>query len=266
MTRLPYRNKISVAAHRGNSRYFPENTMASYRSAVSLHPDMIEMDVHRTKDGVLVCMHDHKVERTTDGSGYVRDLTLSEIRALDAGSWKGEEFRGEGVPTFEEFLTFMGGFPDIMLNVELKDYPAMSGSFAYAAAEEAIAMMDRFGVTERSTVNTWSGELNEWISEKYGDRIRIHAYHPQELMGKNQKRFVYDYAYCVCLFSTWEGKKVVPKRMFDYALSCGVEPWVYYPEDTPETFDESIENGAVLFTSNDPKRAMDYLREKGLHD
>jgi glycerophosphoryl diester phosphodiesterase len=266
MTRLPYRNKIAVAGHRGNAKFFPENTMAGFRSAVSLKPDMIEMDVHMTKDRELIVMHDHKVNRTTDGDGAIRDLTFEQIRKLDAGSWKGEEFRGEKVPAFEEFLALMAENPDIMLNVELKDYPSMSGPFAYESAERAIAMMDRYGVTERSVVNSWSGELNEWISEKYGDRIRIHAYHPQELMGANQKRFVYDYAYCVCLFSTWKGASVVPKQMFDFALSYGVEPWVFYSPDTPEVYDAAVENGAILFTSNDPAWAMEYLRSKGLHD
>ncbi|MBR4206165.1 MAG: hypothetical protein IKQ92_11870 [Clostridia bacterium] len=266
MEKLPYRNPVSVAAHRGNSKFCPENTMASFRSAVELKPDMLEIDLHMTKDGEIVMMHDHKVDRTTNGTGLVREHTLAGIRSLDAGSWKGEEFEGEKVPTFHEFLEFMRDYPEIMLNVELKDYPADSGAFAYESAEKAIAMMDAFGVTERSTVNTWSGELNEWIDEKYGKRIKIHAYHPQELMGKNQKRFVYDYAYCVCLFSTWEGTKVVPKRMFDFTRAMGVEPWVYYPVDTPEVYDASIANGAVLFTSNDPAWALDYLRKKGLHD
>lgn len=266
MKKLPYRNPVSVAAHRGNAKFFPENTMAGFRNAVTLRPDMIELDLHMTADGEIVMMHDHRVDRTTNGKGLIREKTLKEILALDAGSWKGEEFRGERVPLFEEFLDFMREYPEIMLNVELKDYPADSGAFAYASAEKAIALMDRYGVTEKSTVNTWSGELNEWISEKYGPDLRIHAYHPQELMGRNQKRFVYDYAYCVCLFSTWDGTKVVPKRMFDFAKSYGVEPWVYYPVDTPEVYDQSIENGAVLFTSNDPAWALDYLRGKGLHD
>lgn len=84
--KLPYQNTIPVAAHRGNARYFPENTMASFRSAAVLHPDMIETDVHTTQDGELVLMHDHAVDRTTNGSGLIRELTLSEIRRLDAGS------------------------------------------------------------------------------------------------------------------------------------------------------------------------------------
>lgn len=262
--KLKYENPIPVAAHRGNSKYFPENTMSAFRSAVSLQPDMIEIDLHMTRDGEIIMMHDHKVDRTTDGSGLIREKTLAEMKALDAGSWKDEKFRGERVPTFTEFLEYMRAFPQMLFNVELKDYPADSGSFAFESADKSIALMDIFGITGRSTVNTWSGELNEYIDAKYGKRVRIHAYHPQERMGMGQKRFVYDYAYCVCLFGTRD-KPVVDKKFFDFALAYGVEPWVYYPVDKPELYDESIANGAILFTSNDPAWAMEYLRSKGLH-
>ncbi|MBQ6876614.1 MAG: glycerophosphodiester phosphodiesterase, partial [Lachnospiraceae bacterium] len=88
--KLAYRNKIPVAAHRGNSRYFPENTLCAFRSAIELGVDMVEFDLHMTKDGVLIVMHDHMVDRTTDGTGLIREKTLAEIKALDAGSWKGE--------------------------------------------------------------------------------------------------------------------------------------------------------------------------------
>ena len=263
--KLPYKNKIPVAAHRGNAKYFPENTMVSFRSAVSLNPDMVEIDLHMTSDGVLILMHDHKVDRTSDGTGLIREKTLAEMKALDVGFWKGEQFRGERVPTFEEFLEFFKDYPEMLFNIELKDYPADSGDFALEAADKAIAMMDAYGITERSVVNTWSGELNEYLDAKYGKRVRIHAYSPQEKMGKGQKRFAYDYAYCVCLFGIKEAP-VVEKAKFDFAKAYGVEPWVYYSVDTPEVYDKSIENGAVLFTSNDPEWAMNYLRERGLHD
>lgn len=260
---LKYRNPIAVAAHRGNSKYFPENTMVGFRSAVELDPDMIEIDLHMTKDGHLIMMHDHAVDRTTNGTGLVREKTLEEMRTLDAGSWKGEQFKGEKVPTFEEFLLFMRDYPDILLNVELKDYPAHSGAFAYEAAEKAIAMLDAEGWLDRCTINTWSGELNEWINEKYGERVMIHGYFPQTLMGANQKRFALTYAYCVCMWGT-KTEPVVEKRHFDVVKNYGVETWVYYTEDE-KLYDQAIENGATLFTVNDPAWAINYLRSKGLH-
>lgn len=262
---LKYRNKIAVAAHRGNSKYYPENTMSAYRSAVEIKADQIEIDIHMTKDGEIVMMHDAKVDRTTDGHGFIRDMTLSEVRSLDAGSWKGEQFKGEKVPLFEEFLSFMSEHPEMTVNAELKDYPSDMGDKAFESAKKSIALMDKYGVTSRATINTWSGELNEWLDNEYDGRLRIHAYFPQELMGANQKRFVLDYAHCVCLWGT-PGKKVPDKNVFDFVKSYGVEPWVYYWDYDISKYDTAIENGAVLFTDNDPVWLMDYLRSKGLHD
>ena len=89
-----YRNRVLVAAHRGNSRYYPENTMPAFESALTLDIDMIENDLHMTKDGQIIVMHDQKVDRTTDGTGDIRDMTLAELKELDAGAWKGKEFEG----------------------------------------------------------------------------------------------------------------------------------------------------------------------------
>ncbi|WP_198042658.1 glycerophosphodiester phosphodiesterase family protein [Oceanobacillus sp. AG] len=108
-----------VVAHRGVPSLAPENTMAGYHLSYELGADLIETDVQRTKDGHLVIMHDTTVDRTTNGTGAVSELTLEEIRGLDAGSHFDEEFAGEKVPTFREFLE---GFKDkdVLLLVELK--------------------------------------------------------------------------------------------------------------------------------------------------
>ncbi|WP_163100480.1 glycerophosphodiester phosphodiesterase family protein [Peribacillus alkalitolerans] len=109
-----------VAAHRGVPSMAPENTIVGYKLAYDLGADMIETDLKITKDSHLVIMHDDTVNRTTDGTGRVRDLTLDQIRALDAGIKFGPEFKGEKVPTFKEFLQEFKG-KDIVLLVELKD-------------------------------------------------------------------------------------------------------------------------------------------------
>ncbi|MEW5568229.1 glycerophosphodiester phosphodiesterase family protein [Rossellomorea marisflavi] len=108
-----------VAAHRGVPSLAPENTMAGYRLAYELGADQIETDVQRTKDGHLVVIHDETVDRTTNGTGAVKDLTLAEIRALDAGIKFDEKFAGEKVPTFKEYLQEFKG-KNVMLLVELK--------------------------------------------------------------------------------------------------------------------------------------------------
>ena len=105
-------------AHRGAPNTHPENTVPSFLEAISLGVDMIEFDVRETADGYPVLMHDNGVDRTTDGAGAVEELTLAEIKSLDAGSWKAPQFAGTQVPTFAEALDVMP--PDILLNIELK--------------------------------------------------------------------------------------------------------------------------------------------------
>jgi glycerophosphoryl diester phosphodiesterase len=115
-----------LVAHRGGAKLAPENTIPAFRSAVDdWGADMLEMDVRLTADGEVVVIHDATVDRTTDGSGRVADLTLAEIRTLDAGHGFADlegvpTFRGRGarVPTFDEVLD---ACPDIWLNVEAKE-------------------------------------------------------------------------------------------------------------------------------------------------
>src|SRR5436853_5253435 len=87
--------RMLLGGHRGNPDEFPENTLASFRSAIDLGVDLIECDVHLTADGQLAVIHDHLLDRTTNGRGFVRDLTMAEIKRLDAGSWKSPHFSGE---------------------------------------------------------------------------------------------------------------------------------------------------------------------------
>ena len=90
-----------IIAHRGLDETYPENTLISFKAA--LEKGMaIEIDVRGTKDDELIVLHDDTVDRTTDGEGRVAQMTLSEVKALDAGSWWGEEFAGEQIPTLME--------------------------------------------------------------------------------------------------------------------------------------------------------------------
>ena len=114
---------IYVAAHRGWSAKYPENTMAAYKAAAELGVDQIETDIRITADGELVLIHDATVDRTTNGTGLVREKTLAELRALDAGSWKGEEFAGLQIPTLKEFMDFIATLPEMTIDFELKEYP-----------------------------------------------------------------------------------------------------------------------------------------------
>jgi glycerophosphoryl diester phosphodiesterase len=100
-----------IIGHRGASGYKPENTLLSFKKAISLNADMIEMDIFKCKTGELVIIHDNSVDRTTNGKGYIRDLTFKELRILDAG-------KGEKIPTLPEVLDLVNN--KIKINLELK--------------------------------------------------------------------------------------------------------------------------------------------------
>ncbi|MFP7298860.1 glycerophosphodiester phosphodiesterase [Neobacillus niacini] len=123
--------KVDNVAHRGATGYAPENTIAAFDKGVDMKADYIEIDVQRSKDGELVIIHDTTVDRTTDGTGNVKDLTFEQLRSLDAGSWKGEEFKGEQIPTFDEILDRYHGKVGILIELKAPElYPGIEAQVA----------------------------------------------------------------------------------------------------------------------------------------
>jgi glycerophosphoryl diester phosphodiesterase len=110
-----------VVAHRGLLRHAPENTLANFRACLELRVGF-EIDVARSKDGRLVCIHDATVDRTTDGKGKVADLTLEQLQQLDAGSWFGAAFRGQRIPTIDEVFALLAAYRQaaVLIAVDLK--------------------------------------------------------------------------------------------------------------------------------------------------
>lgn len=135
-------NARPVVGHRGNAAHAPENTIESFRQAVALGVDAIELDVHQSADGHVVVIHDPTLDRTTDGSGRIERMTLAEIRPADAGARftrdRGASFpyRGRGlrVPTLEEVLI---AFPSTPLLIEIKADAASSGTRALIERHDA---------------------------------------------------------------------------------------------------------------------------------
>jgi Glycerophosphoryl diester phosphodiesterase len=107
-------------AHRGFSGYYPENTMLAFRKAVEVGCDGIETDLHMTKDGVIVICHDEKIDRTTDGTGFILNYTYEELCKFDAGIKYGEQFKKERIPSIDEFLNYVKD-KNLLINFELKN-------------------------------------------------------------------------------------------------------------------------------------------------
>lgn len=110
---------VDVIAHRGASAYAPENTLAAFAMAEEMGADWFELDCRLTRDNEVVVIHDDTLDRTTSGSGYVREASLHEIKQLDAGSWFEDKYRGERVPTLEQAFEYAKG--QIGVYVEIKD-------------------------------------------------------------------------------------------------------------------------------------------------
>ena len=113
-----------ICAHRGASVSHPENTIAALMESIRLGAHMIEFDLALTKDEQIVVLHDTTLDRTTDGSGAVKDWNLTDLKKLDAGLFKGVEFKGEQIPTFREALSIMP--ENVWLNVHLKGHEKLA--------------------------------------------------------------------------------------------------------------------------------------------
>lgn len=140
--------KLLNVAHRGASGHAPEHTMASYLLGEKMKGNYIEIDLQMTKDGHLIAMHDEKVDRTTNGTGLVKNMTLEEIKKLDAGSWFNEtypqsakeEYEGLQVPTVEEVFETFGRGADYYIETKSPSvYPGME--------EKLLELLEKYKLT-----------------------------------------------------------------------------------------------------------------------
>lgn len=140
-SRADERPQPLIVAHRGLLRHAPENTLANFRACLELRLGF-EFDVQRTKDGVLVCLHDETVDRTTNGTGAIADLTWHDVRQLDAGNWFDPQFRGERIPSVEQVLTLLVPYrhQDLLIAVDFKGTDVERDVVALA---ERLQVLDR---------------------------------------------------------------------------------------------------------------------------
>ncbi|MFC1715709.1 glycerophosphodiester phosphodiesterase [Candidatus Poribacteria bacterium] len=136
-----------IIGHRGARGLEPENTMRSFQKGLELNVDYIECDVHMTKDNHIVLMHDHTVDRTTDGNGPVNSFTFDEIRRLDAG-------KGERIPTLQELLDLARG--KVKLHIELKDE---------TATEATVGMVEENGMEREVFLTSGNTETLRRVRE-----------------------------------------------------------------------------------------------------
>lgn len=241
-------NNVIVAGHRGYKALYPENTMISFQKAIELGVDMIELDLNVTSDKQLVVIHDNTLDRTTNGTGSVRDFTLDEIKKLDAGLFMGEEFAGARVPEFNEFLDLVAKVNNFYLNVEIKER-------TQEAVDLAVKALDRYNMLDKIVITCFDAAIVRYASEKHG--IKTQAF-PSWYMS-NFDEHTYKYVYSVGIHM-----RDLTRALCTDFKSRGIDPWGYCP-DTDEQVYKAIESKCTLVTCNNPEPALRILREKGLH-
>lgn len=255
---------IFVAAHRGWCEKYPENTMEAFEAALDIGVDQIETDVRITKDGELVLIHDATVDRTTDGTGKVCDMTLEELKALDAGCKKDEKFKGCRIPTLLELMELVKDYPMLTLDIELKEYPVEGNEeIAYSVCDRVLKILEEYGFGDRHVINTFSGKLHDYIQDKYGSKYKQHVFYPARHLGEYTKD-PYSYAYCTCVFGLKEGE-VTAEEVKKLHEETGVRIWAGAYARDEEMIQLAIEAGTELITCNNPDEVISILRRKKLH-
>ena len=260
--------RIILAAHRGDRKNCPENTLPAFEAAIKQRVDMIETDVRMTKDGHLVLIHDWELKRTTDGCGLVSEMTLAELRTLDAGAWFSPSFSGTVIPTVSEFIDLIKD-TNVMINWELKDYPHDVGEErAFLAADKLIADILRYGLERRSMLNSFSDRLLEYIFQKYGSAFPLHGqgiHHCVRAKDTAEVAREKLYDWC-CLYPNEKGYAPLDfPENFHYCNERGIIPCVCVP-DEPETYRQYVQLGCRMFTSNDIYEADKILRALRVRD
>lgn len=236
-----------LCAHRGAMSTHPENTLPALEEAVHLGAHMIEFDIQLTKDGALVLMHDATVDRTTDGKGKVADLTLAEIKALDAGSKLDKRFASTRVPTFEEALAV---FPkNVWLNCHLKggaDLGAATAKVIEKTGRKHQAFLAAMGPSAKAA-RVVVPDILICNMERQGDSLE---YAKETIAMKAQ-------------FIQLLGKGDVPVEAVKLLNKAGVRV-NYYHDETPEGLRRQWQAGVDFPLVNDLAPVIPVAREFGI--
>ena len=238
---------IIVEGHRGYCAKYPENTMLSFKKAMELGVDAIEFDVWLTADKVPVLLHDGNCLRTCGEDVHVRDLTLAEVKKLNACYAKkfGEKFREQGltIPTLEELLILCREkYPHIRLGVEIKEYTEEN-------VDLTVALLKKYGYFDTCWFYAFNGRIIRYLKEVYNGCTMGY---PDFVMGE----------YAPDTYSFYEeigiSLNIVKSEIFPFYAAKGF-PMHLYCADTEADVRMCIEKGAALITANDPVPLMTVL-------
>lgn len=231
---------ILVEGHRGYCAKYPENTLISYQAALDLGVDAIEFDVWLTSDKVPVLMHDGNAWRTCGVNRELRDMTLSEVKELEAAyeSKFGDTYKNQGVtvPTLEEALKlFAEKRPDLILGVEIKEYTEEN-------VDLTVALLKKYNFFDNCYFYAFNGRIIKYIKTKYNGRTMGYP----DFQMKEFAPDTYDHYVELGL-----SMAIVKSEVFPIYRDKNL-PIHMYCADTEEDVNFFIEKGADLITANDP--------------
>ncbi len=227
---------ILAEAHRGYRSEYPENTLLAFRKAMELPIDAFEFDVWLSADGIPVIMHDENTKRTTGIDAKLNQLSLAQIKALDAGSHKDARFAGEQVPTLEEVLALAKELrPALRLGVEIKDYREET-------VDKTVALLKQYGFFDGCWFYAFNARIIKYIKTAYNGRTMGYP----DFQMKEFESNSYDYYDEIGL-----NMNLVKSELLPFYAKKGF-PMHFYCADTEEDVRFCIQNGASLITANDP--------------
>jgi len=244
-TALSAADRIVVIAHRGEHRAHPENTLPAFQAAIDAGADFFELDVRTTSDGRLVLMHDAQVDRTTNGSGAVREMTFDQIRALDAGVKFSPRFAGTRVPSFEEALALAHG--RIGVYVDSKDI----------APADVVAALTRADMLGAVVIYGGAGYLKKVQALSPSLRVMPEAYGASTF-----EKLLADLKPRVVAFDAGDFKD----DAIAAAKLAGVEIYVdrLGSADNVSAWQDAVDRGAAGIQTDRPAELVEYLRARKL--
>ncbi len=243
---------IFVEGHRGYCAAYPENTLVSYEAALDLGVDGFEFDIWLSADKVPVLMHDGNCKRTCGYDRHLRDMTLDEIKQLDAGyALKfGPKYVGRGirVPTLEELCQLVAAKrPDISLGVEIKEYTEET-------VDISVEILKKYNLFDRAIFYAFDAQVIKWLKVKYNARTMGYP----DFQMRRFEPDSYSYYDEIGLSMTLVKSEIFP------LFAAKKLPMHHYCCDNEADVALAIERGAELITANDPVPLMKYLgREIG---
>lgn len=267
----PDNKKIMVAAHRGDWRNAPENSLQAYKLAIEMGVDVIEVDLNKTSDGVIVIMHDGTIDRTTDGTGKPSDYTLKQLKKFHLKNGLGITTT-HTIPTLEEVMKLAKG--KVLVNLD-KSYPYYNEAYKIlketGTVNQAIFKTDEHYRTVRNKYNKLLDSITFmpviWLNESVAKQTIIDY---QKAIKPIAFELIFDQDTSKILvnnsFIKAHGARIWINAMWASLNGGHTDDMAVEQKDTKDSWDWLIAHGATIIQTDRPKELLKYLRKKSLHD